>query len=121
MVKFIVPGNPIPKARTTQKSKWCKRAVLSRNYQKLVAQYYMIQKDTTQIKGDVFLGCKFYRSDRIRVDCDNLFKAVADGLEYGGAYKNDNQITEMYAKKEYDKNNPRVEIELQEVNNELRK
>lgn len=42
-------------------------------------------------KQDVELKVAFFRSGR-RCDGDNLEKAFLDGLQYGGAFVNDNQV-----------------------------
>lgn len=44
-------------------------------------------------------GWIFIRRTRRRRDLDNLFKCLLDALQFGGAYSDDNQITQITATK----------------------
>ena len=47
-------------------------------------------------------------------DIDNLCKAILDSLNGGIGYNDDKQVVEIYAEKVYS-DNPRTEIELEEI------
>ena len=49
-------------------------------------------------------------------DLDNSLKGLLDCLQYVGAITNDNLCVEIQATRHYDKFKPRVEFELQEIN-----
>ena len=62
--------------------------------------------------GDLSVTLRFYRANRIRCDIDNLIKSVADSLN-GVIWDDDDQIVELHATKNYDKDRPRVEITVE--------
>lgn len=53
-------------------------------------------------------------------DLDNSLKGVLDNLQYVGAITNDNLCHEIVATRHYDKWNPRIEFEIQEINEQKR-
>lgn len=117
--EIIIPGQPIPAQRMTQKSKWNLRSKRSLEYQELVAWCAKKAKIPT-FKGEVAVGFEFYRKGKQKCDLDNLIKAAADGLQYGGMVENDNQITKIfYAQVHYNCDEPYAKVmianELQEV------
>ena len=65
------------------------------------------------------LVCDVYYPDYIH-DLDGCFKALLDCLQYVGAITNDNLCVSIIANRHYDKFNPRVEFELEEVNEQKR-
>jgi crossover junction endodeoxyribonuclease RusA len=60
--------------------------------------------------GDVQVSIVAYFPDKRR-DLDNAIKPALDCMQ-GSAYANDRQIVRIIAEKRYDKQNPRLEIEL---------
>ncbi len=54
-----------------------------------------------------------YFWDKRRRDIDNFHKLSLDALSWI-AYDDDSQVRELHIEKHYDKNNPRIEIELSE-------
>lgn len=56
-----------------------------------------------------------YHGDHRKNDWDNFHKLSMDALT-GIVYEDDSQIKEANVIKEYDKLNPRIEIDLQEIN-----
>lgn len=60
------------------------------------------------------LRCLFYRSNRQRVDCDNLIKSVSDAAN-GIVWKDDSQVSEVMGKLFVQSDNPRVEIAIYRV------
>ncbi len=92
---FCVPGEPIPKARTTQRGKWLDVKVRrSLDYQDKVAQYARLvwRVPAFAPKTAVEIKCFFYRKDFHAVDRDNLMKAVQDGIERSGIVRRDDAI-----------------------------
>lgn len=90
-----VPGEPIPKARTTQRGKWLDPKVRrSLNYQETVAQCARLIWRVPPFPNDakIEIKCFFYRKDYHAVDRDNLVKSVQDGLERGGIVSRDDRI-----------------------------
>ena len=66
----------------------------------------------TPIDGDVVVSSlRVYRPQRSG-DLDNRIKVTLDALE-SFAYRNDDQVVELHAYRDDDKDNPRVEIELE--------
>lgn len=57
----------------------------------------------------------YYPSNRS--DLDGALKCLLDSLQKVGAIKNDNKCVKIVAQKFIDKERPRVEFELKEVNN----
>jgi len=88
---FIIPGKPVPKARTTQKSKWSPRAKRSLAYQDKVGWCAKAAK-LPQISGDVELTIKICQGSRGQADLSNIIKAIEDGLQYAGVLENDRQV-----------------------------
>jgi Holliday junction resolvase RusA-like endonuclease len=68
--------------------------------------------DKLPITGKLALRVRYYRSDKRRVDIDNLVKCTMDALQQSGLIQNDSDIQELHAMKLYDKENPRVWFEL---------
>lgn len=92
---FCVPGEPIPKARTTQRAKWLDPKVRrSLEYQEKVAQCARLiwRVPTFPPRADIEIRCFFYRKDYHAVDRDNLVKSVQDGIERAGIVKRDERI-----------------------------
>lgn len=52
-----------------------------------------------------------YFGDKRKRDVDAYIKILLDSME-GIIYENDNQINELHVFKEYDKENPRIEIQI---------
>ena len=60
-----------------------------------------IMQDTPPLDGDLKVYIEFTRSNRIRVDLDNLSKAVCDSMN-GVVYKDDKQIVDLHLVKLFD-------------------
>ena len=65
------------------------------------------------------LVCDVYYPDYSH-DLDNSLKGLLDCLQYVGAITNDNLCVEILATRHYDKFKPRVEFEIQEINEQMR-
>lgn len=71
-----------------------------------------------EIDYPINLKCTYYRKTKHRVDLTNLLAATCDILEDYGVIKDDNckiVVGHDGSRVLYDKNNPRVEIEIKEV------
>lgn len=53
--------------------------------------------------------------ENMRPDLDNCFKILLDCLQASKTIKNDRQCVEIHARKLIDKQNPRIEFKLEEV------
>jgi len=61
--------------------------------------------------GEVNITLTLFHGNKIKRDVDNFNKLVFDALT-GIVYDDDNQVAELTIKRAYDKENPRVEVEL---------
>ena len=110
MQKIILTGAPIS-------TNSCYRH--SRNITYLTPKARKLRKDyTTQaqqqwkkppLKTELFIDIILYFGDKRKRDWDNYHKLSMDSLE-GVVFENDCQIKEATVHKEYDKENPRIEI-----------
>lgn len=106
-MNFVVEGNPLPMPRP--------RVAKDGVY---MEERYEAWRDAVgwaakveirePFQGPVMLRLEFYRQDRRRVDLDNLCKLAMDGLN-GVAYEDDAQVVELWATKQVDRLNPRLE------------
>ena len=121
---------PVPKSRPRMtKSGHVYTPQKTRDYEELVALLARIATHHT-LDGPLKLTIDFYmpmpksiktkmtKSGQIfrpatKPDIDNLIKAVLDGMN-GIAYYDDKQIVEIYCREFYS-DNPRTEIELEEI------
>ena len=73
---------------------------------------YMVDKD--MIMGNCKVDVVFYFDNRRKNDCENYVKPI---LDFGSEilYKDDCQIVDLHIKKFYDKENPRIEINVESV------
>ena len=63
------------------------------------------------LTGDIRLTIRLYFGTKRKVDWDNFHKLSMDALE-GIVFENDSQIVEVLVSKHYDKENPRIEIDV---------
>jgi len=110
-IEFIVYGNPIPKARARVANGHAFTPARTVAWE----QEIRLRCPAKELRGELCIVLRFYRDSRKRCDIDNLCKSVFDALN-GKAWKDDCQIIELGAFKSYDPTDPRVEIEIEEVN-----
>lgn len=60
------------------------------------------------------LRCIFYRSNRQRIDCDNLIKAISDAAT-GVVWQDDNQVLEVIGRLFLKDETPRVEVAIYRI------
>jgi Holliday junction resolvase RusA-like endonuclease len=119
-VAFVVQGNPIPKARprVVLREGQRPRAYTPRQTKAYEAEVAWAAKQAmrgrTPFAGPVGMTLKFYRATRARADGDNLEKAIADAMN-GLVYLDDDQVVECHRYKRLDRQWPRVEVEVWEV------
>lgn len=80
---------------------------------KALKEQYILEA-RTQWKGellvdDVCMSIVFYFKNKRKRDLDNQNKLIMDSLE-GIVYENDRQVSELSLTREYDSENPRIEI-----------
>ena len=136
MIEFTIPGNPVPQGRP-RAGRAGRRIVMydpkeSREYKRYVSLIARQHAPKTLLKGPLSVRIKIYRKipksttkkDRALIsegikrpvtkpDTDNYTKSVLDALN-GIIYKDDSQVTDLYASKYYS-DNPRVELKIQEI------
>ena len=92
------------------------RSILSargRENKEAIAWEARAQYKGQPLKGPVRLKIALYWGDRRKHDIDNI-KTLLDSLN-GIVWEDDGQVTDLHVTKEYDKENPRVEILLEEL------
>lgn len=117
MIRFVIPGPATPKGRpritrtghayTPQKTKayaekvqWVARAFAPR----------------TPLLGPVSVRIVEYRkgTPEARPDIDNVLKNLLDAMN-GLIWRDDSQVVQLFAEKRHDEKEPRVEVEIWEV------
>lgn len=110
-MKFPVPGKPVPKARPRVVNGRAFTPQRTKNYEKLVALHAKaaMARERWDYDGNVrvVLGIEKHQAEVTvepsqlerfgKADIDNIFKAVADGLEKAGVFDNDRRVVEMLA------------------------
>lgn len=135
MIRLIIPGEPVAKARP-RITKWgAYTPEKTKNYETLVRELYIIQHGQTLLDGELSVDIKAYFtipkstskkkkelmiSKDIRPikkpDIDNVMKSVTDALNEI-AYKDDSQIVSATVSKYYSEE-PRVEVEINKIQGE---
>lgn len=116
-IRFTVPGNPIPWARTLRAGKRGHvfsdpRMVRAKRVVALAATLAMGKAAPTAERVEVRL--RFFRATRQRCDLDRLASLPLDAMN-GIVYGDDLQVVYLCASKAVDKANPRTEIEITEA------
>ena len=66
------------------------------------------------IQGGVMLTIYIYYPNHVKRDLDNSMKILLDSMS-GMVYKDDSQIMSLWVIKRFDADNPRVDIDVQEM------
>lgn len=124
MIKIVIVGNPATKKNSSRIVKWGQRYSLipSANY-KAYESDFIAQCIKTKVNGKSLdmplnIACKYYMHTRRKVDLTNLLSATMDCLVKAKVIKDDNctiAVSHDGSRVYYDKNDPRVEIEISEV------
>jgi len=114
MHRFVVHGSPVPKERPRLgKYGNVYTPKRTKDWEDVVAWTYK-ESGGPWLSGPLSISYKFYLASEKKKDHDNLEKAITDALN-GVAYEDDSQIVHWEGWKLYDKENPRVEIEIVEI------
>jgi Holliday junction resolvase RusA-like endonuclease len=110
---MILLGISYQKGNTLRRSKH--KAVYhepkyTKSFNDMVTQAKLLRGKT--IEGDVTMVATIYYKTRA-FDLDDSM--LCDVLEKAGVIKNDRQIVEKHLTKRFDKNNPRIEVEVCEI------
>lgn len=119
IIQFTIHGNPIPKGRHRSGQGRHYTPQATRKWEHLCKQAAMIAMvGRGPMDGDVALSMVFYRANRRRVDSDNLKKAVMDAFN-DVVWLDDSQVVVSLPIKAYDKEHPRVEVRVRELDGPL--
>lgn len=112
MRNITLTGNPmstqslyLTRYGTGQRVKNPKAQALKLDYQWQVKSQWRGEP----IRGNIIASMVLYFGDKRKHDIDNFCKIALDSLT-GIVWEDDSQIQELTIVKEYDKNNPRIEI-----------
>lgn len=114
VLRFSVPGRPVPAKRMTRRGKWSPRARAGLDYQAAVA-WAAKAAHRGALDGELELSVRFVFSDRRHGDLSNLVKAVEDGVQYSGIIANDKQIVRYGRCEIVYGDEPRADVELREI------
>ena len=120
--KVIVYGSPISKSNFKLYSVRG-RAILPINsgkyhdryavYESEIAYQARSQNPNIVLTNNLIAVLKvFYKSEKRHPDTNNITKSIFDGIEKSGLILNDSQIVKFFVEENYDKENPRFELEL---------
>lgn len=122
MIKLIFYGRPITKKNSSRIVKCGNyhRILPSKAYEKYEKECLMqlTGKFKKKLVGKYNLKCLYYMPTRHRVDLVNLLEATCDILVAGHVIADDNSniiVSHDGSRVLYDKDNPRVEIFLEEI------
>lgn len=112
MIKFTVPGRPVPAVRMTQRSKWEPRAQKYLSYKKEVAWFAKLATEKP-IEGYVQAIITAYIRGKHRMDVDNIAKSILDGAN-GICYEDDRYVWSLTVDRVQvkDVKEQRVEVEF---------
>ena len=131
-MKIVIPIPPVSKGRPVFANGHAYTPSKTREYEQIV-QLYARRQIKRPLTGAVKLSIQFYLPipkswpetkkqaamdgqivPTTKPDVDNLLKAIMDALNGGIGYNDDKQVVEIIAEKQYS-DNPRTEIELEEL------
>lgn len=121
--KIVIPGelpdlNTIIAESKKGRGKWQPYNEMKQEYTNIVAWIAKseIKKQLKKIDLEITWICKNRRKDKDNISGGGT-KFILDGLVAAGVIKNDGwkQIGDIYHKFKVDKHNPRVEVEIREV------
>jgi Holliday junction resolvase RusA-like endonuclease len=132
MIKFEIPGEPVPKARPRLSRYGVYTPKRTSDYEYLVKQSFLSSTNMGPLTGPLFVYMELYykipksakKADRIameqriirptkRPDVDNCVKSILDALNEV-AYKDDSQVVDVFCRKFY-ANEPKSVITLMQI------
>ena len=120
VVSITHGGQPLPKQRPRFVSKgWAYTAQRTRYYEKNLQAAFAEAVGLFRSDGKSAFGlrCRFYRSDLVRCDVDNLVKSIKDAAT-GVVWADDSQVVEVHARLYRKQEEPRVEVLIYRVRDE---
>lgn len=119
-MKLLIPIDPKTKKNSQQIITVNGRHIIvpSSAYKKYEKQAIQYMPTIEPIKNPVNVKCVYYMQTRRRVDLVNLIECTMDVLVKGGVLEDDNSqiaVSHDGSRVYYDKENPRTEIEITEV------
>jgi Holliday junction resolvase RusA-like endonuclease len=111
VASVVVPGNPVAHQRPrVTRSGHTYTPAPTVEYKKMVATYVQ-SAAVRRLAGSAYgVQARFYRSNRQRVDVDNLLKSILDGSTQAGIWKDDSEVMEIAARLFRADPNPRAEF-----------
>jgi len=113
--RLIVLGNPIPKGRPRIVGRHAYTPRRTKDYETLVRDLAGLEWKREPSRARLAMTLKFWRENRRLCDLDNLVKSALDSLN-GIVFEDDSQIDVLFAARAIDRDNPRVEILIEELN-----
>lgn len=119
---IIIPGRPITKKnsqrilRGKNGARFIKPSAQYEAYEQMAGWY--IKRPDKAIRSPVNVQCVYYMPTRHRVDLCNLLEATCDILTHYGVLEDDHSgivCSHDGSRVDYDRENPRVEIQICEV------
>lgn len=119
MAAFTIPGQPLPKQRPRFSRGHSYTPEATRTAEARVASSFTGQAGLTHsitepLTGPLRFVARFYRRNNVTADLDNLLKLPGDALN-GLAWVDDKQIKSIRADMHIDRDNPRTEIEIWDI------
>lgn len=107
-IYLVIPGPPKSKSRARFSRKgFAYTPQADRDAEARTASFLRDVFTDGPFTGNVAMGCIFVRPNHQRIDADNMLKHIADAAT-GVAWIDDSQVTTLFARVEYDKDNPRT-------------
>jgi len=119
LIRFIVPGNPVPKGRPrTVKRRGRSVTFTPRRTAEYAEAVALMARQAMAglppLEGPLSVRVRFYRRDRRRADGDNMTKNVLDAMN-GIVYLDDSQVVDCRWTKHVDRANPRAEVQIARI------
>ena len=120
MIRFVIPGEPVIKKNNRPIFRAGTRPIIGksaklRNAESTIMLFVMSQYKGPQLIGNIGVIFYAYLGTKRRKDLSNCWEVYADAMQASGIIGDDSQIQMLMMYKRYDKNNPRVEIEVREI------
>jgi len=121
-VKVVIPVNKIPSVNHVYGNRAFGKRVIryetkaGKDFKKIIREAWLNQTDSNFEDNLVEINIKLYFGDKRKHDWDNYSKSLCDSLN-DIAYNDDSQIMKGVIEKFYDKENPRIELELKKYEN----
>jgi len=110
-IHVVVEGQPKAKQRARMGRRGAYTPSATTNGQEVVGWALKQAVGHKMFPSNVYVKAVFYRSNRQRIDVDNLLKLVLDAAT-GICWVDDSQVTSVQGELELDAANPRTEIEI---------